>query len=144
MRVLIVDDEVAIREALSMFIQDEGYQTLEAADGEEGVAAARASADPLVVLLDFLMPRLNGVEVLHIAAHDPTLARHGYILLSARSPYESQKVLAAHPSLRVTALMKPFDLNELSATVAMMAAAIAPHSPPLPGIAQDVPPPGNG
>jgi CheY-like chemotaxis protein len=125
-----------------MFMQDEGYQTLEAADGQAALEVARASNDALVVLLDYMMPRLDGPGVLHVAASDTALMRHGYIVLSARTRAQALKMLAAHPTLRVTSLMKPFDLNELSATVAMMAAAIAPAATSPPGDAHDAPPPG--
>jgi len=63
---LIVDDEEAIRQTLRMFIEDEGYQTLEAVDGVAALAVARASADALVVLLDYMMPRLDGPGVQHL------------------------------------------------------------------------------
>jgi two-component system alkaline phosphatase synthesis response regulator PhoP len=142
LRVLIVDDEMAIRQTLRMFIEDEGYQVLEAGDGEAAVAAARASTEALVVLLDYMMPRLDGPGVLRLAEGDLALARHGYILLSARTRAHALTMLAAHPTLRVTSLMKPFDLNELAATVAMMAAAISPALAPPASDAPDTPPPG--
>ncbi|HKE98295.1 MAG TPA: response regulator transcription factor [Actinomycetes bacterium] len=61
-RVLLVDDQSGMRTALRNLLQDEGIMVVgEAADGEEGVARARALS-PDVVLMDLRMPRLNGIQ----------------------------------------------------------------------------------
>jgi two-component system, NtrC family, nitrogen regulation response regulator NtrX len=61
--ILIVDDEESIRAALGGVLEDEGYRTLFAVDGEEALAVARQEA-PDLVLLDIWMPRLDGLETL--------------------------------------------------------------------------------
>jgi two-component system invasion response regulator UvrY len=61
-RVLLVDDQSRMRTSLRNLLQDEGIVVVgEAADGEEGVATARALS-PDVVLMDLRMPRLNGIQ----------------------------------------------------------------------------------
>ena len=61
-KVLIVEDEVAIVEILKFNLQREGYETLEALDGETGLQLAR-SADPDLMLLDVMLPKMTGFDV---------------------------------------------------------------------------------
>jgi len=61
--VLLVDDEKAIRDSLRMVVEYEGYRVLEAANGDEALAAARRSS-PDAILLDIKMPEMDGLEVL--------------------------------------------------------------------------------
>lgn len=62
-RVLVVDDEAAIRRSLSGILADEGYDTALAEDGERALACVRERA-PDVVLLDIAMPGRDGIAVL--------------------------------------------------------------------------------
>lgn len=61
--VLIIDDDDEVRWTLNKFLKSEKYQVLEAIDGENGIAAARANS-PDLILLDIRMPDMNGIEVL--------------------------------------------------------------------------------
>ena len=60
--VLIVEDEKNIVDILRFNLQREGYQTAEAYDGEEGLEKAR-TADPDLILLDVMLPKMNGFDV---------------------------------------------------------------------------------
>ena len=116
-RVLIVDDDEAIREALREALEDEGYEIVEAADGIAGLAKLRASQEGMVVLLDHVMPKLDGLAVLRAVQAEPSLAhRHAYILLTARSRMSTplQEIMT---NLTVAAVRKPFDLDVLFQTV---------------------------
>lgn len=62
-RILIIDDEPAIRESFSEYLEDEGYQVETASDGEQGVALIDKNG-PDMVLTDLRMPRMDGLEVL--------------------------------------------------------------------------------
>ena len=60
--VLIVEDEKNIVDILRFNLQREGYQTLEAYDGEDGLEKARTQ-DPDLILLDVMLPKMNGFDV---------------------------------------------------------------------------------
>jgi two-component system nitrogen regulation response regulator NtrX len=67
-RVLVIDDEAAIRDSLKMILEYEGYEVLTAATGEEGIAQAEREA-PDLVFLDVKMPGMDGLEVLQRLRH---------------------------------------------------------------------------
>ena len=62
-KILIVDDDPDIREVLTMILESKGYQTVAATDGLECLAALRAE-NPDLVILDLLMPKMDGFAVL--------------------------------------------------------------------------------
>ena len=62
-RILIIDDEAAIRESLKMTLEYEGYEVIGAATGQEGLALVERDA-PDLVLLDVKMPGMDGLDVL--------------------------------------------------------------------------------
>lgn len=117
--VLVVDDDEAIRETLRLILEDSGYEVEEAADGLTALQRLRESARPMVVLLDLMMPRMNGDEVLARVADDADLRQaHVFILLTA-SP-RARKFSAGRLDSRLTVpcVEKPFDLDDLLAAVA--------------------------
>src|SRR5690242_13588412 len=81
--VLIVDDNASVRFMLRFALTSEDYLTLEAVDGVEAVAALSTSPVPLVVLLDLLMPRMTGLDVLDLVDASKELTRHAYIVMTS-------------------------------------------------------------
>jgi CheY-like chemotaxis protein len=80
-RVLIVEDDRFLRKAAEATLRQRGYVVLTAADGEE--ALARATADPPdLILLDLIMPKIQGFEVLRRLKEDAGTARIPVIVLS--------------------------------------------------------------
>src|SRR5271154_2522172 len=72
-RVLIIDDEAAIRESLQTLLEIEGYQVICSDTGEEGLLAASDSTFD-VILLDLALPGISGMEVLRdLRAHAPNV-----------------------------------------------------------------------
>jgi two-component system, NtrC family, nitrogen regulation response regulator NtrX len=67
-RILVIDDEAAIRDSLQMILEYEGYEVLTAATGEDGIAQAERAA-PDLILLDVKMPGMDGLEVLQRLRH---------------------------------------------------------------------------
>src|SRR5579884_3897328 len=108
-RILIADDEPTIREIVQQYLRRDGYETLLAADGEEALARA---ADADLIILDVMMPRLDGIEVCRrIRQHRST----PIIMLTARSE-ESDTLIG----LKLGAddyVTKPFSPRELVARV---------------------------
>lgn len=72
--ILIVEDEELIRDNLKALLEFEGYPVHTARNGEEGLRTLRSIPRPLLVLLDLLMPVINGMEFLDAKGHDDTIA----------------------------------------------------------------------
>ena len=83
--VLIADDELPTLEILTVVAEDLGYQVLEAHDGQEALALARAH-QPGLVLTDHMMPGMSGVELMRALRADRRLASTPIILMSAARP----------------------------------------------------------
>jgi two-component system OmpR family response regulator len=107
-RVLLVDDDPFIAELLDDFLTEEGYTVGVARNGEAALATIRADP-PDLVLLDLLLPRMSGEQVLAELARLPV--RVPIVLLTASRPLSSwQPPLVADGTLE-----KPFELDELLA-----------------------------
>jgi DNA-binding response OmpR family regulator len=107
LRALIVDDDAALRVLLSAILKREGFSTAEARDGEEAVELLDSTHFDLVIL-DVMMPRLSGHDVLSYLAAQPPV-RPNVIVLSAAS--EKQLTLVDR-RIAAAVLRKPFDLAE--------------------------------
>ena len=81
-RVLVIDDEAPIRLLCRVNLEAEGMQVLEAADGPSGLEKARAE-EPDVVLLDVMMPGLDGWRVAEELLDDPRTASIPIVFLTA-------------------------------------------------------------
>lgn len=116
--VLIVDDDEDIRLAMRTLLEDiAGHTVDEAADGQAALDLLRASEERYVVLLDLLMPRLDGLEVLQrVAADERLAARHAYVLVTVSRKAESAD-FAASLALAVSVVPKPYDMDVLLETV---------------------------
>ena len=110
MRILVVDDEPAVREALERALRLEGYESSSAGDGAEALGAL-ADAPPDAVVLDVLMPALDGLEVCRRlrAAGDRT----PILMLTARDAVADR--VAGLDAGADDYLVKPFALEELLA-----------------------------
>jgi len=94
-RILIVEDKATSRELLRTILQHEGYQTIEAVDGEEALAKARTET-PDLILLDLHMPRRNGYEVLNILRQDQRFTATPIVAVTASAMSgDREKALAA-------------------------------------------------
>ena len=130
-RVLIVDDDPAVREALHCILDDEGYDVLEAADGVEALGVLLASVEPLVITLDHVMPRLDGPGLLAFVVGDPALAAScAFVSLTADSRVIAPDLERRLWSLRAPVLRKSVDLDHI-----LQAVAAAAHRLPAEGSA---------
>lgn len=110
-KILVVDDKAEIRKLLKSYFTQEGYEVVTAADGQEALFVARHEK-PDVVLLDIMMPQMNGYDFLRTFSRETTTP---VIVLTAKVE-ESDKVLG----LELGAddyVVKPFSPRELAARV---------------------------
>lgn len=108
--VLIIDDNANIRKMTSLRLEREGYRVLTAQAGEEGLRAARAE-HPQVILLDVLMPDLDGREVLRQLKVDPETRDIPVIMLSVVQPDDGlDESLSQDHVIYMTKPYKPYDL----------------------------------
>jgi len=111
-RVLVVEDDAGITLGLRINLEREGYEVLSAEDGERGLAIAREER-PDLVILDLMLPKMNGLQVLRaIRQHQMQMP---IIMLSARSG-EMDKVAGLELGAE-DYVAKPFSLAELLARV---------------------------
>jgi phosphate regulon transcriptional regulator PhoB len=112
--ILVVDDEREIRELLRYNLERQGYQVLTAQDGEEGLKRIFAT-HPDLVLLDLLLPGLNGLEVLRELRQEPSTRDLPVLLLTARGT-EMDKLLGFERGAD-DYVTKPFSPREVIARV---------------------------
>jgi CheY-like chemotaxis protein len=114
--VLVIDDSPTVRLTLRKWLEGAGYAVEEAADGMEGFNKLRASKEPLIVLLDYQMPKLSGYEVLQLAlAEGNLLKKHGYIVISGQQNTFPPAFSEMLWQLSIQLLPKPFDDSALLA-----------------------------
>jgi DNA-binding response OmpR family regulator len=122
--ILLVDDEDAVRKVLAFPLERDGYTVVQAADGEEALRQFEAHAVDLVVL-DIMLPRLDGLEVCKRLRAISTVP---IVMLTARDD-ELDKVIG----LELGAddyITKPFSIREFRSRVrALLRRARAPHTP---------------
>lgn len=117
-QVLLVDDDEAIRETIRLALEDGGYEVQEASDGMAALQALRDATTGMVVLLDLMMPKLDGAGVLGAVAGDRRLAkRHVFILTTATHQTLTLAFVNLLTDLAVPVLRKPFELDDLLASV---------------------------
>jgi adenylate cyclase len=113
-RILIVDDSEANRDILSARLAPHGYELMQAADGEEALAAARERA-PDLILLDVMMPKIDGIEVCRRLKQDAELPFMPIILVTARA--DTRDVVTGLEAGADEYLTKPIDQSALVARV---------------------------
>jgi CheY-like chemotaxis protein len=124
-RVLVVDDDRAIRETLRAALEEEGYVVAEAANGALALDILRGTPSPSVVLLDLRMPVLDGAQVLKAVAADERLAtRHAYAIITANREMVPGALAATHGRLTVPVIPKPFELDDVLDLVASAAVGL--------------------
>jgi adenylate cyclase len=123
-RILIVDDNPTNRDILVTRLATYGYELSEAADGEEAVAAVKALV-PDLVLLDVMMPKMNGIDACRLLKKDPALPFIPIILVTAKA--DTKDVVAGLDAGADEYLTKPVDQGALVARVRAMLRLKALH-----------------
>jgi CheY-like chemotaxis protein len=107
--ILVVDDDFDVRASIEEILQDAGYPVLAAANGIEALELLRQEPRPALILLDLMMPVMDGAEFCHAWAGDPELSRIPVFIISADATTRAQ----ARDLGTSGYLAKPILLNEL-------------------------------
>jgi DNA-binding response OmpR family regulator len=113
-KILVIEDEEAIRDKIMTVLRYEGFETLGAAEGDEGVSAA-ADNNPDLIICDVLMPRMNGYGALSaLRANEKTAAIPVIFLTAAASRADQRKGMELGADDYIT---KPYTVDELLSAV---------------------------
>ncbi len=107
-RVLLIEDDGGIRESIADCLTFEGYEVVSAANGEEGLQCLRSSARPGLIILDLVMPIMNGAEFLERLRQDESLSDIPVVVMTAAMLAGAPQVPEADENLS-----KPFELDDL-------------------------------
>jgi CheY-like chemotaxis protein len=105
LEILVVDDDFSAREVLTELLQDHGYSVISAADGREALNYLRDASPPGIIILDLMMPVMDGWEFLEHQSHDPALLDIPVIVTSATPPL--------HPLRAKAVLQNPIQFESL-------------------------------
>jgi DNA-binding response OmpR family regulator len=113
-RILIVDDEADLVSVLRFGLEAEGFEVIEAGDGEEGLRKARDER-PSLILLDLMLPKLDGYKVCRALKFDERYRNIPILILSARSGEQDRRL--AMDMGADAFVTKPYDMRELVAKI---------------------------
>jgi CheY-like chemotaxis protein len=111
--VMVVEDDHAIRETLAEVLEEEGLEVTWATNGAEALRLLRAAPAPRLILLDLMMPVMDGWELRKALQEDPALARIPVVIISADNALPQKASALAVDGY----LAKPFRLDALLSTV---------------------------
>lgn len=109
-KVLVVDDEINITQILEFSIGSEGYEVLTAANGEEAIEKARRE-QPDLIILDIMMPKIDGYEACRILKSNPLTKNIPVVLLTAKGRDIDKRL--GYEVGAVDYIVKPFSPNKL-------------------------------
>ena len=109
-KILMVEDEPDIREAVQASLRSRGYVVIVAADGEEGLRKVK-SEKPDLVLLDIVMPKVDGWQLLKAIRSDEATRELPVVMLTANR--ETSSLIESQSQKATDYLMKPFDIEKL-------------------------------
>jgi serine/threonine protein kinase len=111
--ILVVDDNAAVRESLSEILEGQGYAVAAAANGREALDLLRNGPRPGLILLDLLMPVMDGWQFLQEYKQDPALASIPVVIISAADESQARAIALGAADY----LQKPVKPDELSSKV---------------------------
>jgi len=122
-KVLIVEDELAVAENLQALLQAKGFETACALDGTEGVTAAR-KFKPDLMLLDIMLPKLSGIEVCRILKADAATKNIRVVMVTGLG--RTGDVELAFAAGADDYLIKPYDTDRLFKKIAKVLSGPGP------------------
>ena len=116
--VLVVDDDPVIRSTLAEILaEDYGHNIKTAGDGREALEVMLQVPPPSLVLVDLMMPRMDGASFIACTSEQPALSGVHFCVMTAYSRRDGLSRLAPAIAQDVPILRKPFDLDELMSLV---------------------------
>ena len=109
-KILLVDDEEDILDFLELILEEQGYSVLKATSGREALAAAQVNR-PELILLDIMMPEMDGWEVLKLLKADEEVSHIPVAMLTART--EMKDKIQGLQEGAIDYICKPFATKEL-------------------------------
>jgi DNA-binding response OmpR family regulator len=113
--ILIIEDDTALANKLAEKLRDSGYATHVVHDGEEGWAQIRGPKPPDLIILDTMLPKLDGLSICRMVRQDSTIAHIPILMLTARAT-EVDKIITLESGAD-DHVVKPVGLGELLARV---------------------------
>lgn len=107
--ILVVEDEPSLQIIISHFLKRAGYTVIAADNGKEALRILRAGVEPCLILLDLMMPVMDGVEFMSLQLEDPRLSRLPVVLCSAAPNLEAKAAQLG----AVAHIQKPFNFESL-------------------------------
>jgi two-component system cell cycle response regulator DivK len=124
--VLLIDDSKFLRRANELSLAKAGYEIITASDGEEGLRVAR-ERKPDIIVLDMLLPKLGGAQLLPLLKQDARTAKIPVIVLSSLSQKNEAKLIAngAAAYLEKSGLRLDQSSNELANTIGKILSSVS-------------------
>lgn len=112
-KILLVEDDKYIRESLHEFLADEGFEVIPSSNGLDALTRLKAGLRPQLILLDLMMPLMDGFQFREVQLESQELAAIPVVVMSAYGDFEKNK-----EKLGVEAyLKKPLDIEEVLSTI---------------------------
>jgi two-component system chemotaxis response regulator CheY len=118
MRALVLDDSRAIRMFIGKILREIGLEVLEAGNGREGLEQMRKNPDVELVLVDWNMPEMDGLEFIRAVRSQPAYAAVRLVMVTTEC--ESDRVVTALNAGADEYVMKPFNRDVLVAKLTML------------------------
>jgi CheY-like chemotaxis protein len=122
--ILLVDDDSDLRESLALLLVLKGYEVITASDGREALQTLHGGPRPCLIVLDLMMPEMDGLQFRRAQLEDPALAMIPVVLCSGypTAPHVAEQLGA------LACFEKPFDVQLLLSVVASQARTAAGQS----------------
>ena len=121
MKILVVDDDESIRELLALALQSAGHEVVTAVDGLAALEILGRGPLPSMILLDMMLPRLDGEGLAHRIRADPRMSHVPIVVVSG---HQAAREKAAQLGAEAC-LVKPIELTDLLATVQAIESRLA-------------------
>ena len=109
-KVLVIDDSPTVRRLAELVLTQSGYEVFTAPDGDEGLELAK-KIKPSIILVDFIMPRMNGYKLCKIIRSDPSLKDIPLMLITAKGEEVGQTFEEKFGVIHY--FQKPFEPDDL-------------------------------